>query len=433
MTERTVHLDPDPYDWRSRKIGVRPNRWYAAVHLDRDGYADAARRQGLDPELPSAYTEAVDEARSVAIDRIWYDGSTDSFTWGNGPGGVTLFVPFRHVETTVEALRVAELDYDYGMFRALADQLALPVDDWLAPGERELIRGVDFDPPPSVFLRFLRRKAKQHGVRLNGRATAGSVWIRPTLSAFEKQIREQLPEQYPGWVDRWSGYVEPDGMPFRPWVGGQDQGLSYRAAHVEFREVTTPDRHKCPCGMSLHDLSDGDSEHTTHHTAWTFGVRAPKNLDWHSALAVVTTQSAIAWRRLTNRVARMPQKEEHYDFSSWTHLGEPKVTSDNVRAYLLKANGHVIGYLMAHDTSEHHSWDFSDGPLGGDPDDTLRPRIILIWVADIYRHQGVGARLVQALADDFGCQVADVSWSTPVSEAGQRLACRVSPQGVWLS
>lgn len=62
---------------------------------------------------------------------------------------------------------------------------------------------------------------------------------------------QRLPQQYPGWVNRWSDYAEADGVLIRPWVGGQDQDLSRRAAGVEFREVTTPDRHACPCGMSL--------------------------------------------------------------------------------------------------------------------------------------------------------------------------------------
>ncbi|MBF9069197.1 GNAT family N-acetyltransferase [Streptacidiphilus fuscans] len=67
-------------------------------------------------------------------------------------------------------------------------------------------------------------------------------------------------------------------------------------------------------------------------------------------------------------------------------------------------------------------------------DATLRPRIMLIWVADSYRRHGVGATLVQALADDFGCRIADVSWSNPISGGGRRrLARRVSPEGVWVS
>ncbi|WP_128507736.1 GNAT family N-acetyltransferase [Streptomyces inhibens] len=145
----------------------------------------------------------------------------------------------------------------------------------------------------------------------------------------------------------------------------------------------------------------------------------------------MTTQSPIAWRKLVYQVARMPQKENHYDFRSWFHLGELEVTADNVRAYLLKANGCVIGYLAAPDISQHRRWDLVDGSWYGDQDDTLRPRIILVWVADAYRRQGVGSTLVQALADGFGCQVADVSWSAPISDAGRRLACRLSPEGIW--
>ncbi|WP_228992722.1 hypothetical protein [Streptomyces sp. DH8] len=72
---------------------------------------------------------------------------------------------------------------------------------------------------------------------------------------------------------------------------------------------------------------------------------------------MVTAQSPIARRRLVSKVAKMPQRENHYDFRSWSHLGEPE---DNVRAYLLQANGHVIGYLAAHDTDHHRPWDLVD-------------------------------------------------------------------------
>ncbi|MEJ8643725.1 GNAT family N-acetyltransferase [Streptomyces sp. MS1.HAVA.3] len=234
-------------------------------------------------------------------------------------------------------------------------------------------------------------------------------------------------------MDRWTGYVDADDAPIRPWVGGRDQDLSYGATPVQFRTLKTPTDDKCPCGMRLRDFQDDGKAHSTHHTAWTFGTPAPKNLDWWGDLAVVTTQSPIAWRRLAHQVARMPQKENHYDFASWSHLSEPEETPDNVRAYLLRSNGCVIGYLNAHDTDRHRRWDLIDESEYGEEDDILRPCIGLIWVADAYRRQGVGATLVQALADDFGCQVADVSWSNPISGAGRRLARRISPEGVWVS
>ncbi|MFF0401092.1 hypothetical protein ACFYSJ_36010 [Streptomyces sp. NPDC005248] len=49
----------------------------------------------------------------------------------------------------------------------------------------------------------------------------------------------------------------------------------------------------------------------------------------------------------------MPWRENDNDFRSWSHLGEPEVSPDDVRAYLLKANECVIGHLTAHDHDEH--------------------------------------------------------------------------------
>ncbi|WP_055711797.1 GNAT family N-acetyltransferase [Streptomyces torulosus] len=433
MTERTFHLVADPSSRDTRKVRVRASRWFATVQLDRDSYVDAVAARGDEIDLPADYVEAVDKARDAAMDCIRYDGYRGPFYFGRGPRWIDLCARFRDVEATVDALRVAELKHDYSGLHALADRLALPIDEWLSPGERELIRGVDFDPPPGVFLKFLRAEATKRGLRLNGRATAGSVWVRPTLSAAQKQIREMLPEQYPGWVDRWTGYIESEDAPFRPWVGGSDEDLSRGAIPVRFQQLETESGDHCPCGMRLRDVGDDDNAHRVHHANWALGVRVPKGLDWWGDLVVVTTQSPISWRKLAYQVARMPQREDNYDFPSWSHMGEPEATSDNYRVYLLKVDGRVIGYVAAHDTTKHRRWDLADGSKYGIEDATLRPRIILIWVADAYRHRGIGATLVQALATDFGCKVADVSWSTPVSAAGRRLAHRLSPDGIWIS
>lgn len=433
MTEQTIYLDSDQRSACSRKIYVRAFRWFAMVEVDRDGYVDALNQRGKSSDLAAAYTEAVTRARDTSMDRAWYDGYPGAFVGGDESRWVSLPVPFAEVAAAVEALREAELDHDYSGLHALADRLTLPIDDWLAPGERELVRGIDFSTPPGVFLDFLRSKATRNGLRVNGRATRGSVWIRPTLPLAEKQKRERSPDQYPDWVDRWTGHVQPEDAPFRPWLDSRGQNLSRGAVPVEFQRVQTPRGGKCACGMNLTAPGDGENEHATHHAAWSIGIRPPKNLAWRGDMAVVTTESPIAWRKLAYQLGRMPRRENSYDFNSWSHLGEPVKTLDNVRAYLLKANGYVIGYLNAHDVDEHRRWDLLDGSKYSDSDDTLRPQIGLIWVADCYRKKGVGAILVQALADDFGCQAAEVSWSTPVSDAGRRLARRVSPEGIWVS
>lgn len=74
--------------------------------------------------------------------------------------------------------------------------------------------------------------------------------------------------------------------------------------------------------MQLEAEWDRAEAHAVHHAAWSFGVQVPKNLDWLDDLAVVTTQSSIGWRRLVYKVTRLPQRENHCDFRSWTHLGD---------------------------------------------------------------------------------------------------------------
>ncbi|WP_380283469.1 GNAT family N-acetyltransferase [Kitasatospora purpeofusca] len=189
----------------------------------------------------------------------------------------------------------------------------------------------------------------------------------------------------------------------------------------------------CPCGSSRSGAGD-DSVHREHHSEWAFGIPVPKNTAWSNRLVVVTSQSPIAWRRLTERVGRLPRREGGYDFNSWSHGGgEPEETLEHFRAYLLEADGHVVGYLAAHDSDRHRWWDLGERSRYGELVDSVRPRIDMIWVAETYRGHGIGRTLVNALADDSGCEVADVSWSTPVTDRGRQLALSLSPDGVWVS
>lgn len=87
MTERTIYLDRNARPSESRKITVRAYRWYASVELDRDNYVDATTTRGQEPELPSAYKEALDRVRLASTDRIWYDGYPGSFSWGKARAG----------------------------------------------------------------------------------------------------------------------------------------------------------------------------------------------------------------------------------------------------------------------------------------------------------------------------------------------------------
>ncbi len=426
-----LYLDDDR-SWRGRTIKVRPNHWYAEVTLDRDNYVLTTEDRGEDAELPEAFLDAARRYNESANKRIGYDGYPGTFLDIRGKHGITLYTPFSQTAAVRDALRTAELDRDYRALHELVEQLALPVDRWLDPGERQLLRGVDFSPPPEVFLRFLRSEAAEQGLRLNGRAEIASVWVRPTVKPFQKRLREAHPERFPGWTDRWSGHQLDDEAPRRPWVGGRQEDLSAGAMPVAFLPATVRDSNRCPCGSPRMSLGDEDAHHR-HHANWAYGILVPKNLLWVDDLAVVTSQSSISWRRLADRTARLPQRERRYDFSSWSHTGKSAETPGRDRAYLLQADEHVVGFLAAHDVDRHRWWDLEDSSECGEPVEVRRPRIDMIWTADTYRRHGIGQALVQALAADYGCAVTDVSWSAPVTSLGQTLARRLSPRGIWIS
>jgi len=71
-------------------------------------------------------------------------------------------------------------------------------------------------------------------------------------------------------------------------------------------------------------------------------------------------------------------------------------------------------------------------PAASDHDASIGACIDVIWVAAVHRGKGVAGSLVALMAEDFG-ETGDVSWSHPVSEAGERIARRISPQGKWVA
>lgn len=432
MTEYPLYLDPPPHSWRSRRITIQPKQRYAEVVLDRDGYVES-HGDGAESSLAPEFREAVLRLQSVCNDRVWLGGYSGAFTSSDGARHVALAVPYGYADEAAAALRVAELDADMSGLEALSDELGLPIDEWLSPGERFLGRGVDFDATPSALLGFLRAKAHQRGLRLNGRATTAGVWVRPGLSAAERSRREALAEQSADQPGRRAA-VLPSAGPQRPRdERTRDRGSTHSTV-VEFFETGARPRPKCPCGRRLAGGEDDAASHEAQHLSWSLGVRIPRTVAWGPGdIALVTTQSGARWRRLVEDVARVPQRENHYDFPSWDAGARPAASPNNQRAYLLRFQAWIIGYLVAADLEDHCRLDFESGHVDAAPDTTRRPSIDLIWVAATHRHQGLGRLLVERLADDFGCLVLDVSWSSPLSRnGGEHLAKSVDPEGVWL-
>jgi hypothetical protein len=195
---------------------------------------------------------------------------------------------------------------------------------------------------------------------------------------------------------------------------------------------------KCPCrfrnGANEDAQNAFEQQHRKQQLHWSLGVPVPKTVPWHDGnVALVTAQSSMSWRSLTKQVALVPKRENGADFPSWDVGAEPVESRTNKRAYLLRKGNYAIGYLTISDL-DHHSWrDFNNDERSGEHDTSIRPCIDLIWVAAVHRGKGVAGSLVALMAEDFGCQIGDVSWSHPVSEAGERLARRISPHGIWVT
>ncbi|MGC0334850.1 hypothetical protein RKD23_007840 [Streptomyces sp. SAI-170] len=206
------------------------------------------------------------------------------------------------------AIRFGEICDSFSRPSRYAPIRQLPVDDWLAPGERELLHGVDFHAPPAVTLRLLRGKARRSGLHLNSRATAGRCGCAPRCR--RPRTLGRRPPSGPQSA-RHPGPVPCPAARGFPSIMTAGAGSGVRTATAAVSMPTTTRRGRSACG----------SRRTS--TGW---VTCP----WSRP------SPPSRWRRLVYKVAKMPHRENHYDFRSWSHLGEPEETANNVRAYLLQ-------------------------------------------------------------------------------------------------
>lgn len=210
----------------ARYIDVNPGRHFSSVTLNRDAlcFYGAAEGRDAERELRAGFADAARKCIDAAASYLWAHGYSGDVMCLTGPNFVTLPVPFELAEDATEALRIAEQDGDFTGLRTLTARLAIPLERWLAPGERELRQGVDFVAAPTTFLAFLRAAAKSRGIRLNGRAVPGAVWVRPQTA--EDHARPAGTQDHQGAED----------LPRRPYVGARGDSCRRR---VETDPLTT--------------------------------------------------------------------------------------------------------------------------------------------------------------------------------------------------
>lgn len=443
-----IWLDPTADGGRrtARRIDIEPNRHFTRVTLDRDNYVYTARQEGrdADAELRPGFADAVRKCADAASDYLWVHGYSGGFTGYTGPSLVSVDVPFPLADQTAEALRAAELHGDLTGLEALTEAVTVPLEDWLAPGERELRRGVDFTSAPSAFLAFLRAKTQARGLRLNGRAVPGAVWVRPSMPPEAADLRDRYPDHFDHYPDP-ATYAEPaddEGAPLRPYVGARSERPSRVATPILFREPQSVSLRfeRCPCGYPGAETDDNNPGHLQGHMQWSTGVPIPRNLTWEGGslggnIAVVTATSPIGWRKLAYSCALLPRRESHYDFASFA-VGNGEPAEDNARAYLYRAGRRVVGFVSVFDTAHARWYPRPIETSKFEPqrtDGQLRPAVNVIFTAGIWRRRGVAQELVGVIATDAAIPESDIAWSTPFSAAGQALATSTAPAGVWLA
>jgi hypothetical protein len=359
---RSIWLDPTTGGRRhlARRIDITPGRYCTHITLDRDEYVYTARQdgRGAEVELPDAFTAALHRCLDAASDYLWVQGYPGGFQNFAGPSLVTLDVPFPMADQAAAALRAAEMDGDYSGLGALTAELTVPLDEWLGPGERELRRGVDFTASPTAFLKFLRAKADQRGLRLNGRAVPGAVWVHPQMPATAAELRSRYPDRFGHYPDptAYAGHADEEDTAYRPYVGARSEAPRPDATPIVFLPASRPSAAEpCACGYPGAETDDNDPRHAQGHMQWSTGVLIPRNLDWPGGsiagdIAVVTATSPVGWRKLAYACALLPRRENHYDFASFA-VGDGKPAEDNLRAYLYRAGRRVVGFVSVFDAT----------------------------------------------------------------------------------
>lgn len=166
MSER-IFVDPELCGHARRFIitqTIRRPRRHVHLVLDRDSYVDCWPELGravcLSPSLQAALERCVEAGQL----RLWVsDGiNAKASVWDRY---VTLVIPEARRNEAIEALRVAELEGRLEPLEALTVGMAVPLEDWLAPGPHVFQRGVDFTCSATKFLFLLKTEADRRGDR----------------------------------------------------------------------------------------------------------------------------------------------------------------------------------------------------------------------------------------------------------------------------
>ena len=140
-------------------------------------------------------------------------------------------------------------------------------------------------------------------------------------------------------------------------------------------------------------------------------------------LVVVFPHSRVAARRVRYEIARLFQREGHYDFCMFNYPHGKQIYANEEVAYLLVRLNYVVAFAAVRTAK---CWGIERkreavGPLRYTHREPI-PLIAGVFVCRDYRQRGIGGYLIAQVCRQLSVEPGELAWQTPFSETGYRLA-----------
>ena len=197
------------------------------------------------------------------------------------------------------------------------------------------------------------------------------------------------------------------------------------------------------CGMGyVPEIPDDSREHRKYHDAVVNGLRVcPLKNDvtiWSQGdvrITVAKQLSPLAQRRRVEKVARLANRETHYNFGLYC-AGEPANELDT-HAFVLYKGKRAVGLLLADKRDRVWKAYWADWGIGKKPEEVTGSSPIwsigFVWVIKHLRRQELATTIVNEAVTYLGCSCETVGWYTPFTELGEHLVRSCCPDMFYIA
>jgi ribosomal protein S18 acetylase RimI-like enzyme len=183
-------------------------------------------------------------------------------------------------------------------------------------------------------------------------------------------------------------------------------------------------------------------EHKKSHDEAINGFHAPpskrEQIIWSRddmRITVINQHSPLFLRKRAEKVARLANRDTHYDFPCYS-ANEP-LNGQNVHVFLLHRQNRVIGLLTME--KRDHIWQTSwtDLDAGKESEEVLAHppmwSICFIWILQRHRGSHLGQSMINEAVAYLGGNFETIGWYTPFTDSGKALVRRCCPKVFYIA